>query len=363
MNSQLQRMYTPHRMSVMLAQVIAACKCLSSRDNLLRVQVLYIFMQQYVDRLVAEHIDSSRRPADWFQDVATVKARASTRDFLPGAAQSKAKAAEEGPAGGSARPVDSAKLSPMAAVLSSLDTLINPPEQVSPLSLEFVKTGKGGAARDATVEFLQALAAVAVQGMARDGNAAGNRDTIGARTVQDAAAASTNGVGSSNPASGADGASAGAPLPPSPALPLSALPFTLVDVPLLTPEQSSALESYLRHDTPLQQWPAPRLGAAGGASGLSIKQHLAMDTHRAIFGPPADGAPSFAAMQRPPLKGRYAAKVRHAYCTVVTENCAYFSTKHSRQHEYPTYLGIDWKMRGASSLPLAALLHGYSSDS
>lgn len=227
------------------------------------VQVLYMFMQQYVDRLVARQLDCSQGPEQWFKetlDAANVSSFSSTRDFVPGH--------DSGKSGASVGSDGQVRMSPMAAVLWRLTDLVNPGQLVSGsgLSVEFLQNVPDSHTADASQGALSGQ-------LAGGSQASPSTQTSKQSTDSDAAQSQ----------------------PPYPAL-----PFSLMEVPLLTPAQMSNIAEFVFHDTSLQ-WPQPTFNT-------SLKVHMALATHRRIFSDEAEGRMP-EALQRPPLTGANAPKV------------------------------------------------------
>ncbi|KAF8056765.1 SECA2 [Scenedesmus sp. PABB004] len=263
-------------------------------DGRQRSRVVHMFIQQWADALVAALIDPSAGPAAWTRESLDAAAVLSAPPGTAGAAAAAAAAraggagacgSAGGSSGGSAAVPQ--RVSPLAALMWHCHRLVNPP---------------GLLAGGAQVEF---------RALSSDGVAV--RDTTARALLQlsQAAAPPSSGGGRSAPARA------------------TSLPLGVAEVAVLTPQQLQQLAAYLTQGAPLP-WPAPHFEA-----GLSTR--LALAAHAKLFGTPAAatcGAGSEAAArgggasaplqlreragaaagllgtsQRPPLRGRHAARV------------------------------------------------------
>ncbi|KAF8056768.1 secA [Scenedesmus sp. PABB004] len=268
-------------------------------DGRQRSRVVNMFIQQWADALVAALIDPGAGPAAWTRESLDAAAVLSAPPSAAGAAAAAAAAraggagacgSAGGSSGGSAMAPQ--RVSPLAALMWHCHRLVNPPELLA-----------GGA----QVEF---------RARADDDAVAHDATARALFQLSQAAAPSSSGVGGAHRSAAARAAP---------------LPLGVAEVAVLTPQQLQQLAAYLTQGAPLP-WPEPHL-----EGGLSTR--LALAAHAKLFGTPAAaacGAGSEAAAgrggdvgvsaplqlheqagaaagllgtsQRPPLRGRHAAR-------------------------------------------------------
>lgn len=252
-------------------------------DSQQRNRVMHMFIQQWVDQLVAALIDPAVGPAGWTREsldtaralAANLGSISSSKDRLTGKDSSPDSSRD-----GSQQ---QQQISPLAALMWHIHRLVNPPELVNKLQVEF-KTVANGVAYDSTAQMLLQLTQVA----AADGSNGQPRTAH--------------------------------------------IPLNVSEVTVLSPEQVQDLAAYLMQGKDLP-WPKPGFQ-------VGLKTQLALAAHAKLFGTPAaavyssgegngglgqvagesSGAVYVAeesclpkgvlAMQRPAVKGRHAAKVR-----------------------------------------------------
>jgi hypothetical protein len=176
------------------------------------------------------------------------------------------------------------RISPLAALMWHIHRLVNPPDLVNKMQVE-IKTVADGVAYDTTAQTLMQLS-------------------------QAAAAAGSNGSSEQQQQQQQQR--------------MATVPINVAEVTVLGSEQVQQLAAYLVEGAALP-WPQPQFQ-------VGFKTQLALAAHAKLFGTPAAAAYSSShssssseplqlpeqwslpegllAMQRPPLKGRHAAKVR-----------------------------------------------------
>jgi hypothetical protein len=249
-------------------------------DNQQRNWVMHMFIQQWVDQLVARFIDPNQGPAAWTReslDAAEALAQAATGGSLLGSSRQQ---------GGSSQQ-QSGQVSPLSALIWHIHRLVNPHEVVNKMQVEF-KTLVDGVAYDSTAQTLLQLGQQQTGGE----GAAGQQQQQRMATV----------------------------------------PLQISELQVLTQEQIQQLAAYLMQGQPLT-WPQPRFE-------VSFKTQLAFAAHARLFGTPAAAAyngsseqplgqqqqqealrlpeewclpQGVLATQRPAVKGRHAAKVRATF--------------------------------------------------
>jgi hypothetical protein len=276
-------------------------------DSQQRTYVMHMFIQQWVDEQVAALIDAEQGPRAWTAE--TLDAAAA----LDGAAGAGGVA----PAAASGHS-SSGKVSPLGALLWRIHRLVNPPELVNKLQVEF-KTLVDGVAYDTTAQALLQLQLQQQQQAAGGGGGGGRVPPLQQPQQQQAQR-------------------------------LATVPLQVSEVAVLSRAQTQQLAGYLVQSQPLT-WPTPQFQ-------VGFKTQLALAAHAKLFGTPAaaaaaagprssssssnssssDGAVSkggqqqqqqqqvvvqlpeevclpqgVLATQRPLVKGRYAAKVRGGF--------------------------------------------------
>jgi hypothetical protein len=258
-------------------------------DNQQRNWVMHMFIQQWVDQQVARFIDPQQGPAAWTReslDAAAALAPAGAAGSLLGSSSREA----GGGAVGSPhqqQQQQGGKVSPLSALIWNIHRLVNPPELVNKMQVEF-KTLVDGVAYDSTA---QTLLQLGQQQSGADGQQqAGQQQRV------------------------------------------ATVPVQVSELQVLTQEQIQQLAAYLMQGKPLP-WPQPRFE-------VSFKTQLAFAAYARLFGTPAaaalggDASSSSSeqqpgeqqeplrlpeewclprgvlATQRPAVKGRHAAKVR-----------------------------------------------------
>jgi hypothetical protein len=254
-------------------------------DNQQRNWVMHMFIQQWVDQLVARFIDPNAGPLSWTREsldaAAALAPAAAGGSLLGGSRQQGASGQQQQQAGG--------KVSPLGAMIWHIHRLVNPPEMVNKTQVEF-KTLVDGVAYDSTVQTLLQLGQQQAGGEAASGQ--------GPKQQQQQ---------------------------------MATVPLQISELQVLTQEQLQQLAAYLVQGQPLT-WPQPRFE-------VSFKTQLAFAAHAKLFGTPAAAAYSSSssssqqpgqqqqqeplklpeewclpqgvlATQRPAVKGRYAAQVR-----------------------------------------------------
>eukprot|EP00879_Flechtneria_rotunda_P017132 GHRR01017942.1.p1 GENE.GHRR01017942.1~~GHRR01017942.1.p1 ORF type:complete len:543 (+),score=236.66 GHRR01017942.1:82-1629(+) len=256
-------------------------------DSQQRNRVMHMFIQQWVDQIVATFIDPSAGPAAW------------TAETLDAASALSGFSKPQSSSGSSSPQQQQQRVSPLGALMWHLHRLVNPPEMLNKLQIEF-RTLQDGVAYDTTAQTLLQL------------------------QQQAAAASSSNGTSSREQQ--------------QPQQRVASVPVNITEVPVLTAEQLQQLAAYLTEGKPLP-WPLPRFQAG-------LKTQLALAAHARLFGtPPAaayssstsnstsshssssnpggaggvieplalpedwSASDSVLSTQRPPVNGRHAAKV------------------------------------------------------
>jgi hypothetical protein len=251
-------------------------------DNQQRNWVMHMFIQQWVDQLVARFIDPNQGPVAWTREslnAAEALAQAGTGGSLLGSSRQQ---------GGSSQQ-QSGQVSPLSALIWHIHRLVNPPEMVNKMQVEF-KTLVDGVAYDSTAQTLLQLGQQQMGGK----GAAGQQQQR-----------------------------------------MATVPLHISELQVLTQEQLQQLAAYLMQGQPLT-WPQPRFE-------VSFKTQLAFAAHARLFGTPAAAAfiegssgeqplgqqqqqqqeplrlpeewclpQGVLATQRPAVKGRHAAKVKAA---------------------------------------------------
>lgn len=258
-------------------------------DNQQRNWVMHMFIQQWVDQQVARFIDPQQGPAAWTReslDAAAALSPAGAAGSLLGSSSREAGGGGVGSGSPQQQQQQGGKVSPLSALIWNIHRLVNPPELVNKMQVEF-KTLVDGVAYDSTAQTLLQL---------------GQQQ------------------------SGADGQQQQQQR-------VATVPVQVSELQVLTEEQMQQLAAYLMQGKPLS-WPQPRFE-------VSFKTQLAFAAHARLFGTPAaaalgggDASSSSSseqrpgeqqeplrlpeewclprgvlATQRPAVKGRHAAKV------------------------------------------------------
>lgn len=259
-------------------------------DNQQRNWVMHMFIQQWVDQQVARFIDPQQGPAAWTReslDAAAALAPAGAAGSLLGSSREQG----GGGSGGSHhQQQQGGKVSPLSALIWHIHRLVNPPELVNKMQVEF-RMLVDGVAYDSTAQTLLQL---------------GQQQ------------------------SGGEGQPAGAGGQQQQQQRVATVPVQVSELQVLSQEQIQQLAAYLMQGKPLP-WPQPRFE-------VSFKTQLAFAAHARLFGTPAAaslGAVAASsseqqpgqqqeplrlpeewclprgvlATQRPAVKGRHAAKV------------------------------------------------------
>jgi hypothetical protein len=262
-------------------------------DSQQRNRVMHMFIQQWVDQLVASLIDPAAGPPGWTRETLSTAEALAVPAAAGMAAHQYGRAAS--PANSSSSIGNSSsseaagqqqqqqRISPLASLMWHIHQLVNPPELVNKMQVEF-KTVADGVAYDTTAQTLMQLSQAA---------AAGSNGSSQQQQQQQRVAT---------------------------------VPINVAEVTVLGPEQVQQLAAYLVEGAALP-WPIPQFQ-------VGFKTQLALAAHAKLFGTPAAAAYSSShssssssseplqlpehwsppegllAMQRPPLKGRHAAKVR-----------------------------------------------------
>lgn len=257
-------------------------------DNQQRNWVMHMFIQQWVDQQVARFIDPQQGPAAWTReslDAAAALAPAGAAGGLLGGSREQG----SGVGGGTQQQQQGGKVSPLSALIWHIHRLVNPPELVNKMQVEF-RTLVDGIVYDSTAQTLLQL------GQQQSGGEGGPAGAGGQQQQQRVAT----------------------------------VPVQVSELQVLSQEQIQQLAAYLMQGKPLP-WPQPRFE-------VGFKTQLAFAAHARLFGTPAaaslGGAASSSseqqpgqqqeplrlpeewclprgvlATQRPAVKGRHAAKV------------------------------------------------------
>jgi hypothetical protein len=272
-------------------------------DSQQRNRVMHMFIQQWVDQLVASLIDPAAGPAAWTRETLSAaealavpaaaagmaahqygRAASPTSSSSSSIGSSSNFGSSSSEAAGQQQQQQQPRISPLAALMWHIHRLVNPPELVNKMQVEF-KTVADGVAYDTTAQTLMQLTQIA--------------------------AASSNGSSQQQQ-------------PQQPRM--ATVPINVAEVTVLGPEQVQQLAAYLVEGAALP-WPVPQFQ-------VGFKTQLALAAHAKLFGTPAAAAYSSShtssssssdplqlpehwslpegllAMQRPAVKGRHAAKVR-----------------------------------------------------
>lgn len=253
-------------------------------DNQQRNWVMHMFIQQWVDQLVARFIDPNLGPSAWTReslDASTALLAGPAGGSLLGRRQGAGSSSQQ-------QQQQGVKVSPLSALIWHVHRLVNPPEMVQQMQLEF-KTLVDGVAYDNTVQTLMQLGQQQQEGAA-PGQQGGQQQQR-----------------------------------------VATVPLQVSELQVLSQGQIQQLAAYLVQGQPLP-WPQPQFE-------VSFKTQLAFAAHARLFGTPAAAAygnssgdsssrqqqqsqqgplqlpeewclpQGVLATQRPAVKGRYAAKV------------------------------------------------------
>lgn len=258
-------------------------------DNQQRNRVMHMFIQQWVDQLVARLIDPAAGPAAWTRE--TLDTTTALAAGLGSSSSSRKDSRGSSSSDGSQQ--EQQRISPLAALMWHIHRLVNPAELVNKMQVEF-KTVADGIAYDTTAQMLMQLTQAAA-------------DSGGQQQQQQQQRTAH-------------------------------IPLNVSEIPVLSQEQVQQLAAYLVQGKDLP-WPKPSFQ-------VGFRTQLALAAHAKLFGTPAaaaygsssnssrsrrsgsvssssngSGAMSvpedwclpegLLAMQRPVVKGRHAAKVRH----------------------------------------------------
>jgi len=251
-------------------------------DNQQRNWVMHMFIQQWVDQLVARFIDPNAGPMAWTRE--SLDAAAALGPAAAGGSLLGSSRQQQGSSNGS-QPQQGGRVSPLGALIWHIHRLVNPPEMVNKMQVEF-KTLVDGVAYDSTAQTLLQLGRQQAAGDAGLGQQNQQQQRI------------------------------------------ATVPLQISELQVLTQEQTQQLASYLVQGTPLT-WPQPGFE-------VSFKTQLAFAAHARLFETPAAAAygsssssiqqpgqqqeplqlpeewclpQGVLATQRPAVKGRCAAKV------------------------------------------------------
>uniref|UniRef100_A0A383VIS3 chloroplast protein-transporting ATPase n=1 Tax=Tetradesmus obliquus TaxID=3088 RepID=A0A383VIS3_TETOB len=274
-------------------------------DSQQRNRVMHMFIQQWVDQLVASLIDAAAGPAAWTREtlsaaealaVPAAAGMATQQYGRPASPNSRRSSSSIGSGSLGSSSSEAARqqqqqqqqqrISPLSALMWHIHRLVNPPELVNKMQVEF-KTVADGIAYDTTAQTVLQL----TQAAAASGNGSSQQQQQQPR--------------------------------------VATVPINVAEVTVLGPEQVQQLAAYLVEGAALP-WPVPQFQ-------VGFKTQLALAAHAKLFGTPAAAAYSSShtttssssssseplqlpehwslpegllAMQRPPVKGRHAAKVQ-----------------------------------------------------
>jgi hypothetical protein len=267
-------------------------------DSQQRNRVMHMFIQQWVDQLVASLIDPAAGPSTWTRETLSAAealavpaaAGMATHQYGRTASPTNSSSSSLGSSSFGSSSSEAAgqqqqqqqRISPLAALMWHIHRLVNPPELVNKMQVEF-KTVADGVTYDTTAQTLMQLS---------QASAAGSNGSSQQQQQQQRVAT---------------------------------VPINVSEVTVLDQEHVQQLAAYLVEGAALP-WPVPQFQ-------VGFKTQLALAAHAKLFGTPAAAAYSSSssssssneplqlpehwslpegllAMQRPPLKGRHAAKVR-----------------------------------------------------